>query len=61
MENIKVLEAFIATLRVKLSDSTFRIAELETLLVLEQEKTEGLQLKLEEGESSEPSHAVKSE
>ena len=52
MDNTKILEAFIATLRLKLSESIFRAAELETLLLLEQEKTNKLQSELEESKSS---------
>lgn len=48
MENNEVLESFISTLRVKLGDASFRVAELETLLILEQKKNSELEKELEQ-------------
>jgi hypothetical protein len=47
MDNQKTLELLITTLRARLSEAVFRAAELETLLILEQEKTAELLTKID--------------
>lgn len=48
MEDRQVLETFINTLKTKVGEAAYRIAELETLLFLEQEKSNQLASELQE-------------
>ena len=48
MEDRQILETFISTLKTKVGEAAYRIAELETLLFLEQEKNKQLTTEIEE-------------